>query len=368
MAFTERSICWGSPYEQKLFTADFEGCDPGTYSDHTLWTECGYWKLRERQEAVLRDHLPFLAQYLATDAQQQLFDHFVRRRFQGGQGPNEFATQLIDSTQEAPLPEFEQTLYDALARASKNVNDVLYQGQVGNSGEKKLGLRWIRGRSLIGSFKGQNCGYYAMVLPPETASMKSALADMKTTYEAVFGGKPESIWPNQPPAIRFSPYWVVLEDLLEPNYMGSGWQESWGEQGSDSVHLPFPRIKRLYYVDEKNRIKPKKPLSDYLDKWAPGWRGTFAFLKAAKAIDAGRLSAYSPAAMAAAKEAEKKAAAEQKAREATELKMKKEAQVQADAKQQAALSSQRTALAIGGSVIVAGAVALWYVNRKKSNG
>lgn len=342
--WNERSICWGSPLEAKLFADQYDGCGPGTYSDHTLWVECGYLALRERQEAVLRAHLPHLAEYLAVDAQQQLFDHFVTKRSKGAHGAKDYARVLIDSTAEAPLPEFEPKLFEALARAAANVLAVYAPGsRYRNLGETQRAMGW------------RKCALTQHQVPSETPEMKAALANMKATFSEVWGA-PSGAWQqdNLPSSSRFSPYWVVLEDLLEPNYMGSGWQESWGEQGSDSVHVPFPRIQRLYYVDEKNRIRAKKPLHDYLDKWAPGWRGAVSF-QASKAVDAGRLSSLTPSAIRAAKEAEKKA------KEAAAMKAK-------GGSKPGRPLTQRAALAVGGSLLVAGAVALWYSSRKQSNG
>jgi len=355
--WTERSICWGSPLESKLFADDYDGCDRGTFSDHALWTECGYLALRQRQEAVLRAHLPLLAQYLATDAQQQLFDHFVFKRFQGGQGAQEYARTLMDSTAEAPLPEFEPNVYSALEKAAQNVRsmyaDALFR-------YKKIPGTAEAGWETVGKKRDalRSCGGMTVhTVPSETPGMKTFLSDMKAKFLDVWGAPPGSVQTdNIPPSSRFSPYWSVLEELLEPNYMGSGWQEGWGEQGADSVQLPFPRISRLYYVDEKNRIRPKKPLADYLDKWAPGWRGSIR-AKAVSKLDAGRISAYSPSAILAAKQAAKKAADEQKALEAKKLKTKEEA-----------AKAKRAALAVGGSVLVAGVVALLYSQRKQSNG
>lgn len=302
-----------------------------------------------------------MANYLGIDAQQQLFDHFVMKRFQGSRGAQEYARTLMDATAEAPLPEIEPNLFGGLARAAKNVQDVFFAGESERLGknEKKLNVRWIKAVRKLPDGYGECDGNFAHVLPPETQGVKSALADMRTTYEEVFGGKPKTVQTDVPNATRFSPYWTVLEALLEPNYMGAEWQESWGEEGADSVHVPFPRIRRLYYVDEKNRVRAKKPLQDYLDKWAPGWRG-FVFSKALK-VDAGRLTSFSPAAILAANEAKKKAADDQKAREAAEAKAR------AAAKEGAA-GVQRATMVFGGSVIIAGAAALWYVNRKKRNG
>lgn len=342
--WNERSICWGSPLEAKLFADQYDGCGPGTYSDHTLWIECGYLGLRERQEAVLRAHLPYLAEYLAVDAQQQLFDHFVTKRSKGAHGAKEYARVLIDSTSEAPLPEFEPKLFEALARAAANVLAVYAPGS-----------RYKRLAEVQRVMGWRKCALTQHQVPSETPEMKAALANMKATFSDVWGAPSGTIQQdNLPASSRFSPYWVVLEDLLEPNYMGSGWQESWGEQGSDSVHVPFPRIQRLYYVDEKNRIRAKKPLHDYLDKWAPGWRGAVSF-QVSKAVDAGRLSSLTPSAIRAAKEAEKKA------KEAAAMKAK-------GGSKPGRPLTQRAALAVGGSLLVAGAVALWYSSRKQSNG
>lgn len=362
--WNERSICWGSPLEAKLFADQYDGCGPGTYSDHTLWIECGYLGLRERQEAVLRAHLPYLAEYLAVDAQQQLFDHFVTKRSKGAHGAKDYARVLIDSTAEAPLPEFEPKLFEALARAAANVLAV-YAPENGpsqivltNTGPKSApGSRYIklRGVGAQRAMGWRKCPLTQHQVPSETPEMKAALANMKAAFSDVWGAPSGTIQQdNLPASSRFSPYWVVLEDLLEPNYMGSGWQESWGEQGSDSVHVPFPRIQRLYYVDEKNRIRAKKPLHDYLDKWAPGWRGAVSF-QVSKAVDAGRLSSLTPSAIRAAKEAEKKA------KEAAAMKAK-------DGSKPGRPLTQRAALAVGGSLLVAGAVALWYSSRKQSNG
>lgn len=327
-----------------MFADQYDGCGPGTYSDHTLWIECGYLGLRERQEAVLRAHLPHLAEYLAVDAQQQLFDHFVTKRSKGAHGAKEYARVLIDSTAEAPLPEFEPKLFEALARAAANVLAVYAPGsRYRNLGEVQRAMGW------------RKCPLTQHQVPSETPEMKAALANMKAAFSDVWGAPSGTIQQdNLPASSRFSPYWVVLEDLLEPNYMGSGWQESWGEQGSDSVHVPFPRIQRLYYVDEKNRIRAKKPLHDYLDKWAPGWRGAVSF-QVSKAVDAGRLSSLTPSAIRAAKEAEKKA------KEAAAMKAK-------GGSKPGRPLTQRAALAVGGSLLVAGAVALWYSSRKQSNG
>ncbi|NBT36435.1 MAG: hypothetical protein EBT03_13030 [Betaproteobacteria bacterium] len=204
------------------------------------------------------------------------------------------------------------------------------------------------------------------LLPAETPDMKKALADMKASYKDVFGTAPMP--PGFNPvdraarsvsafvAMRNSPYWLALEGLLKPNYLGAEWLESWGHDGSASEHVPFPDIDELYYLDEKNHVRAKKRLYDYLDLWAPGWRGSLGsqLMKAFEVLKPAKVAAYSPAAIAARLEAEKKA----KAQAAAGASAKAQAEAQAKAR------AQRATLATGGAVVAVGALAYLWTRRK----